>query len=95
VSVSPLSLLGNGSVKVPLSLLGNGYIFYAVRVVSKESRRLVLLKTSCYIYIQLFHAIPPYIGQCLHFRGKVICVIYSINASYSSYANLKYTVKIN
>jgi hypothetical protein len=42
----PLSLLGNGSVKVPLSLLGNGYVFYAVRVVSKESRRLVLPITS-------------------------------------------------
>jgi hypothetical protein len=48
----PLSLLGNGSVKVPLSLLGNGYVFYAVRVVSKESRRLVLLRTSCNILSQ-------------------------------------------
>jgi hypothetical protein len=48
----PLSLLGNGSVKVPLSLLGNGYVFYAVRVVSKESRQLVLPRTSCYIYVQ-------------------------------------------
>jgi hypothetical protein len=43
-----LSLLGNGSVKVPLSLLVNGYGFYAVRVVSKESRALVLLRTSCF-----------------------------------------------
>jgi hypothetical protein len=42
----PLTLLGNGSVKVTLYLLGNGYVFYAVRVVSKESRRLVLPRTS-------------------------------------------------
>jgi hypothetical protein len=34
--------------KAPLSLLGNGYLFYAVRVVSKESRRFVLPKTSCF-----------------------------------------------
>jgi hypothetical protein len=44
----PLSLVGNGSVKVPLSLRGNGYAFYAVRVVSNESRRLVLPRTSCF-----------------------------------------------
>jgi hypothetical protein len=43
----PPSLLGNGSVKVLLSLLSNDYVFYAVRVVSKESRPLVLHKTSC------------------------------------------------
>jgi hypothetical protein len=49
VSVYPhLSLLGNGSVKVPLSLLGNGYVFYAVGVVSKASRLLVLPRTSSY-----------------------------------------------
>jgi hypothetical protein len=42
----PLSLLGNGSVKVPLSLLSNGYVFHAVSVVSKESRRVVLARTS-------------------------------------------------
>jgi energy-converting hydrogenase Eha subunit C len=71
--IPPLSLLGNGSVKVSLSLLGNGsvkiptscvyyeitllsvclcqhicFVFYAVRVVSKDSRRLVPLRTSCY-----------------------------------------------
>jgi hypothetical protein len=50
----PLSLLGNGSVKVLLSLLGNGYVFYAVRVVSKGNRRLVLLRTSCLILEELF-----------------------------------------
>jgi hypothetical protein len=27
--------------------------------------------------------------------GEVVCVVYSINASYSSYANLKYMVNIN
>jgi hypothetical protein len=43
----PLSLLGDGSVKIPLLLLGNGYVFYAVRVISKESRRLVLPRTFC------------------------------------------------
>jgi hypothetical protein len=31
---------------IPLSLLGNGYVFYAVRVLSKESRRLVLPRCS-------------------------------------------------
>jgi hypothetical protein len=46
----PLSLLGSGLVKVPLSLLGNGYFFYAVRVLSKESRRLVFPRTSCLEY---------------------------------------------
>jgi hypothetical protein len=30
-----------------LSLLGNGYVFYAVHVVSKKSRWLVLLRTCC------------------------------------------------
>jgi hypothetical protein len=48
----PLSLLGNGSVK---SYRGNEYtrnrivgrvVSYVVRVVSKESRRLVLRRTS-------------------------------------------------
>jgi hypothetical protein len=43
-----LSLLGNGSVKVSLLLLGNGYVFYAARVVSKESMRLVLPRTYCF-----------------------------------------------
>jgi hypothetical protein len=60
--VSLLSLLGKGSVNcIPLSLLGNNsvktfprqgrivgrVVFYAIRVVSKESRRLVLPRTSC------------------------------------------------
>jgi hypothetical protein len=49
---TPLSLLGNGSVKFPLLLLGNGYFFYAVSVVSKESRQLVPPRTSC-VYINL------------------------------------------
>jgi hypothetical protein len=51
---------------------------------------------SFYYHTQLFPLFPPYIGQCLHLAGrKVICVFYSINASYSLYANLKYMVKIN
>jgi hypothetical protein len=29
------------------------------------------------------------IGQCLHFRVIVICILYSINATYSSQENLK------
>jgi hypothetical protein len=29
------------------------------------------------------------------FGGMVVCVVYSINANCSSYANLKYMVKIN
>jgi hypothetical protein len=47
----PLSSLSNGLVNVPLSLLGNGYVFYAIRAVSKESRRLVLPKTSFLIFV--------------------------------------------
>jgi hypothetical protein len=48
--VSPQPLPGNGWVKVSLSLLGNCYFFNAVRVVSKESRRLVLSKTWLLFY---------------------------------------------
>jgi hypothetical protein len=46
---TPLSLLGNNSVKTfpqERRIVG-GVVFYAVRVVSKESRRLVLPRTSC------------------------------------------------
>jgi hypothetical protein len=57
----PLSLLGNGSVKKK-RYRGNEYtsnnrrivgpvVFYDVRVLSKESRRIVLSRTSCYICI--------------------------------------------
>jgi hypothetical protein len=43
----PLSLLGNNSVKAfPLQRRIVGVVFYDVRVVSKESRKLVLLRTS-------------------------------------------------
>jgi hypothetical protein len=47
----PLSLLGNNSVKsFPRKwIIVGGVVFYAVRVVSEERRRLVVLKTSCYI----------------------------------------------
>jgi hypothetical protein len=34
--------------KSSLVVVGNSYVFYAVRVVSKESRRLVLPRTSCF-----------------------------------------------
>jgi hypothetical protein len=45
----PLSLLGNNSAKtIPRQRrIVGGVVFYAVRVVWKESRRLVLPKTSC------------------------------------------------
>jgi hypothetical protein len=48
-----LSLLGNSSVNTFLrqrSIVG-GVVFYAVHVVSKESRPLVLTRTSCYIIL--------------------------------------------
>lgn len=54
------------------------------------SHLLSSLGKSFYIHALPFLLFFSYIGQCLHFKGKVICVIYSINASYSSYANLKY-----
>jgi hypothetical protein len=47
----PLSLPGKNSVKTlprQRKIVG-GVVFYAVRVVSKESRRLVLRITSCFI----------------------------------------------
>jgi hypothetical protein len=37
-----------GWVKVPLWLIGNGYVFYAVRVVSKENCLFVIVRTSCF-----------------------------------------------
>jgi hypothetical protein len=49
------------SVYRPLSLLGNGYVFYAVRVVSKESRRLDLHRTSCLLVILRFYQYLDYI----------------------------------
>jgi hypothetical protein len=49
VYVSPISLLGNNSVRTFLlqRIIVGGMVFYVVRVVSKESRRLVTLRTSC------------------------------------------------
>jgi hypothetical protein len=47
----PLSLLGNNSVKTfprQRRIVG-GVVFYAVRVISKENGRLVLLRTACNI----------------------------------------------
>jgi hypothetical protein len=51
VCASSITLLGNGSVKVALSLLGNGYFFHVVRIVSKESRLLVLHRISCFFNV--------------------------------------------
>jgi hypothetical protein len=48
LSVYPLSLLGNGSVNTfprQRRIVG-GMVFYAVHVISKESRRLVIPRTS-------------------------------------------------
>jgi hypothetical protein len=43
----PLSLLGNSSINTfPRKIIVGGIVFYAVRVVSKESRRFVLARTS-------------------------------------------------
>jgi hypothetical protein len=50
VCVSLLSLLGNGSVKTfpPQRRIFGGVAFYAVRVLSNESRPLVLPRISCF-----------------------------------------------
>jgi hypothetical protein len=59
--VHPLSLLGNGSVKnvtaatntyATIEELLDSIVFYAVRVISKESRRLVLPRT-CFIIVHV------------------------------------------
>jgi hypothetical protein len=58
-TVCSLSLLGNGSVNAfsrERKRVGN-VVFYAVHVVSKESRRLVLTTTSCIRYMSLFYVI--------------------------------------
>jgi hypothetical protein len=47
----PLLLLGNGSVDMSRQRrIGGGVVFYAVHLVSKENRRLVLTRTSCNSY---------------------------------------------
>jgi hypothetical protein len=53
-SVYPLSLLDNSVKTFPgqRRVVGGGF-FYSVRVVSKESRRLVLPRTSCFIIVQI------------------------------------------
>jgi hypothetical protein len=56
---SPLLLLGNGSVNTSPRQLRNvgGVVFFAARVVSKESRLLVLPRPSFFIiYFYLFIA---------------------------------------
>jgi hypothetical protein len=53
ICVSPLSLLGNGSVNTfprPRRIVV-GVVFYAFHIVSKESRRLVLPITFCYHFV--------------------------------------------
>jgi hypothetical protein len=48
----PLSFLGNNSVKTfprQRRIVG-GVVFYAVRLASKESMRVVLPRTSCFLY---------------------------------------------
>jgi hypothetical protein len=54
LSVYPPTLLGNNSVKTfPLKRrMVGGVDVYAVRVVSKESRRLVVPLNSCYTMIK-------------------------------------------
>jgi hypothetical protein len=49
----PLSLLGNGSVTTfpRQRRVVVGVVFYAIRLISKENRRLILLRTSSYLYI--------------------------------------------
>jgi hypothetical protein len=51
----PLSLLGNGSLNTfpRRRRIDGGAVFYAVHVVSKESRRLVLIKTSRYFLVYM------------------------------------------
>jgi hypothetical protein len=62
---NPLSLLGNGSVKRTAATNTQatieellGVVFYAVRVVSKESRRLVLPRTSFDNFKGVMYGIP-------------------------------------
>jgi hypothetical protein len=49
---TPLSLLGNNSVKTfpQQGINVGGIVFYVVRVISKESRRLILPRTSCFFF---------------------------------------------
>jgi hypothetical protein len=49
----PITLLGNSSVKtLPLQRrIVGGVVFHVARVVSKESKRLLLPRTSCSVYI--------------------------------------------
>jgi hypothetical protein len=51
----PLSLLGNNSVKTFQRQIVEGVVFYAVRAVWKESRRLVLPRTSCLYLITMIN----------------------------------------
>jgi hypothetical protein len=89
ICVSP-SLVGNGSAKTLLrqqirnsrSIVGR-IVFYAVYVVSKESRRLVFPKTSCLAYFPSFEKIK--ISLCHH---HTVCV--SVYPPYQLSNALKY-----
>jgi hypothetical protein len=66
LSVYPLSLLDNNFVKTfqrQRRTIGS-VVFHVIRIVSKESRRSVLPRTSCYIYsfIIKHHVIKTYGG---------------------------------
>jgi hypothetical protein len=66
VCVSPLSLLGKG----PSVLPPNFFVLYAVRVISEESRRLVLPRTSCFSWVGTGIAQSvERLGYGLHHRG--------------------------
>jgi hypothetical protein len=55
----PIWLLGNGSVSTfpwQRRIVG-GVVFYAARVISKQSRRLILTKTCCLMLKQVVHAV--------------------------------------
>jgi hypothetical protein len=80
----PLSLLGNNSVKTSpwQRRIVGGVVFYAVCAVSKESRRLVLPRTSCFLKIivvqicfQIAHNLKlifSKIESCMHLLPTVL-----------------------
>jgi hypothetical protein len=77
VCASLISLLGNDSVNTyprQRRIVG-GVVFYAVHVVSKESRRLVILRISCYLLIQHYWKPEWHIGMFARWRtdGNANC----------------------
>jgi hypothetical protein len=75
----PLPLLRNGSVKryrgneytLNESRVVGGVVFYTFRVVSKESIRLVLSRTSCFIFRPNF--------ECAHIVSNLISLLEPLN----------------